>query len=619
MKKYTMLFSALATVLLAASAHAGLTRGPYLQLGTETSMVVAWRTDEAIKPVVKYGKALDALTETCPAGNIVVRTSSSEQPLHSAPDGTFQYEATITGLSPDTTYYYALSNGEAPLTSVSKELRFTTHPVIGTAKNTRIWVVGDSGTGGDGQKAVFKAQEKYTREAGRDLDLYLHLGDMAYGRGTDGEFQAKFFEIYESRLRKTVCWPTMGNHEGLTSKGFSGIGPYYDAYVVPTKGEAGGVPSGKEAYYSFDYGEIHFICLDSFDLDRSTGAPMASWLKEDLKQTKAKWLIAFWHHPPYTKGSHDSDKETQLVDMRENFMPILEAAGVDLVLTGHSHIYERSMLIDGAYHTPTHNHGVVLDDGDGNPHGDGAYHKSEGLAPHNGTISIVAGHGGKPTFLKGISPIMRTVILEYGSVILDVEGNILNGFMIDRHGHKTDPFQIVKKGVVVPKVVENPRTPTLKDIVANVTEIIPAKSEWHYRTGKQFTGTDWAKPDANLENWKTGSVGIGYGHKEASTILRGMRKNYTQVVLRRDFELPEGTDAQRLGLAINYDDGFALYLNGTRLFDAHITRNGNAVQVRNHEATGEQFFPLVKYAKRFKPGKNTLAIHGYNEIGRAHV
>ena len=62
-------------------------------------------------------------------------------------------------------------------------------------------------------------------------------------------------------------------------------------------------------------------------------------------------------------------------------MPILESGGVDLVLTGHSHIYERSMLMDGAYATPTVAEGVILDDGDGDPHGNRSYRKSAGLPP----------------------------------------------------------------------------------------------------------------------------------------------------------------------------------------------------------------------------------------------
>ena len=212
----------------------------------------------------------------------------------------------------------------------------------------RLWVVGDSGTGGRDQRRVHDAMKDFVAASGRYIDGYIHVGDMAYGDGTDREFQRNFFRIYQDTLRNTVCWPTMGNHEGKTSRGMLGFGPYYDAYVVPTNAEAGGEPSGTEAYYSYDIGDVHFVCLDSHDLDRSPTAAMAQWLRADLDHTQAKWLIAFWHHPPYTKGSHDSDREGQLIEMRENFMPILEAGGVDLVLAGHSHIYERSMLIDGA-------------------------------------------------------------------------------------------------------------------------------------------------------------------------------------------------------------------------------------------------------------------------------
>ena len=122
---------------------------------------------------------------------------------------------------------------------------------------------------------------------------------------------------------------------------------------------------------------------------------MAKWLVRDLAATKAQWIIAFWHHPPYTKGSHDSDKEERLVEMRKYIMPILEEGGVDLVLCGHSHIYERSMLIDGAYQTPTTAEGVILDDGDGRPDGDGAYRKSAAITPHNGTVAVVTGQIGR--------------------------------------------------------------------------------------------------------------------------------------------------------------------------------------------------------------------------------
>ncbi|MCP5055221.1 MAG: hypothetical protein GY937_00685, partial [bacterium] len=101
-------------------------------------------------------------------------------------------------------------------------------------------------------------------------------------------------------------------------------------------GEAGGVASNTEAYYSFDFGNVHFVALDSSESDRSPGGEMLSWLTADLAANQQDWTIAFFHHPPYSKGSHDSDTETPLVEMRTNAVPVLEAGGVDLVLTGHS-------------------------------------------------------------------------------------------------------------------------------------------------------------------------------------------------------------------------------------------------------------------------------------------
>jgi hypothetical protein len=251
----------------------------------------------------------------------------------------------------------------------------------------------------------------------------------------------------------------MGNHEGHTSRGLTGIGPYYDAYVLPTAAEAGGMASGCEAYYSFDVANVHLVCLDSHDLDRSPTAAMAQWLIADLEHAQGDWLIAFWHHPPYTKGSHDSDREGQLVEMRENFMPLLEAHGVDLVLAGHSHIYERSMLIDGAYATPTTAEGVILDDGDGDPEGDGPYRKSAGRVPRQGTVAVVSGHGGAGLGRKGTMPVMREIILEHGSLVLDVRGDELTGLMVDRHGDVRDRFQVVKRGAVAPQAIADPWQP----------------------------------------------------------------------------------------------------------------------------------------------------------------
>ena len=112
-------------------------------------------------------------------------------------------------------------------------------------------------------------------------------------------------------------------------------GPYYEIFTLPTGGEAGGSPSGTEAYYSFDYANIHFVVLNSNDVDRGITGDMLIWLQLDLAATDKDWIIAVWHHPPYTKGhqdSHDpSDSNGRLFDMRQDVVPILDDGTVLLV------------------------------------------------------------------------------------------------------------------------------------------------------------------------------------------------------------------------------------------------------------------------------------------------
>ncbi len=476
---FQVLFIALLTPFCLTAGE--LSREPYLQQSSSDSIVVVWRTQGPSTPVLRYGNSPENLSNEIRGDAITFRVSADVQapsgtPLlykepeaeraerESDPDpstvpNTYQYEAHLSGLQAGTQYFYAVFDQNKKLAGGDDSHYFVTHRPIGSKTDLRIWVVGDSGTGEIDQAMVHTAMQAYVKRTGRGLDHYIHVGDMAYGDGTDEQFQHNFFEPYRETLRNTVCWPSMGNHEGHTSRGISGFGPYYDAYVVPTRGEVGGAPSGTEAYYSYDIEDVHFICLDSHDLDRSPDAAMAQWLRADLDQARAKWLIAFWHHPPYTMGSHNSDRENQLIEMRENLMPILEAGVVDLTLTGHSHIYERSMLIDGAYHTPTTAKGVVLNDGDGRIGGDGAYRKSAGLRPHEGHVSIVAGHGGAGLSREGTMPVMREILLEHGSVLLDIKGDTLTSTMLNKHGRVRDVFSIVKKGRVRSKIVRDPWQP----------------------------------------------------------------------------------------------------------------------------------------------------------------
>jgi calcineurin-like phosphoesterase family protein/purple acid phosphatase-like protein/fibronectin type III domain protein len=425
------------------AAAAVITRGPYLQMGSLTEAVVRWRTDTATGSRVRYGLAPTSLSGIADGAS-----------------GVTDHVVTVSGLSPDTLYYYSVGTATETLAGGDSTFFFRTHPLLGTSVPTRIWVLGDSGTANASAAAVRNA---YIAFAGtRATDAFLMLGDNAYSNGTDAEYQAAVFNMYPTILKQAFLWPTLGNHDTAGSTNPPASLPYYAMFTLPTNGEAGGIASGTEDYYSFDRGNIHFVCLDSMTSDRSPTGAMATWLRNDLAATAQTWLIAFWHHPPYSKGSHNSDTETELVQMRQNILPILEDYGVDLALTGHSHSYERSYLLDGHYGTSgTLLPSMIKDSGSGRPSGTGAYVKpSSGIAPHEGAIYAVAGSGGQASGGTLNHPAMFISLNQLGSMVLDVDGNRLDAKFLRETGAIDDSFTILKGTVATPTATPVPPTAT---------------------------------------------------------------------------------------------------------------------------------------------------------------
>ena len=406
-------------------------RGPYLQIGTPTSIIVRWRTDAATDSEVRFGSSPTNLNQAVTLGK-----------------QTTEHEVKLTGLTPDTKYFYAIGTSSKTLAGGDAEHYFITAPLPGTSKPVRIWILGDSGTKNNNQRAVRDAYYNFTGE--RHTDLWLMLGDNAYMNGEDQEYQLAVFEnMYEAMLRKSVLWPTRGNHDRgpKTGSGWTNGQAYYEIFTLPTAGEAGGLPSGTEAYYSFDYGNIHFICLESTSKQlRAVGSEQWTWLEEDLAANTQDWTIAYWHHPPYSRGSHNSDSETELVEMRQRALPILEEGGVDLVFSGHSHSYERSYLLDRHYDdSNTLTDAMILDKGDGREDGDGAYRKATlGPGSHEGAVYTVAGSSGKTSGGQFNHPAMFVGLDVLGSVVLDVDGNKLTSRFIDDKGNVRDYFTIIK-------------------------------------------------------------------------------------------------------------------------------------------------------------------------------
>lgn len=397
-----------------------LKRGPYLQVGTPRSISIRWRTDLPRESSVMYGTSLAGMTNTNTVAGLVT-----------------EHEVLVTNLSPDTLYYYAIGEPGKILAGGDTNYYFRTHPLPGSSKPIHIWVLGDAGTGTASQQAVRNAF--YQENGTNHVDACLMLGDNAYPNGADSEYQTAVFNMYSAILRRTILWSTIGNHETYSTDP-NGMYPYLNIFTMTTNGAAGGVPSNTELYYSFDLGPAHFICLDSMVSNRGSNATMATWLKLDLAAATNRWLIAFWHHPPYTKGSHDSDNlsgsDPELVQMRQNILPILEAGGVDLVLSGHSHSYERSKLINGHYGlSTTYTSAMAVDGGGGRQtNGVGGYLKPEAMSGtpigNRGAVYVVAGSSGQISGGPLNHPAMFVSLNLLGSMVLDITTNRLDAFFL---------------------------------------------------------------------------------------------------------------------------------------------------------------------------------------------
>jgi hypothetical protein len=422
--------AALGAAVLAAGpplTAATIVRGPYVQRLSSAGAVIRWRTDLAVESRLWWGSAPGVH-----AGAAVASATTTEHRLE------------VTGLSPRETVFYAVGDELGVLAGGDADHRFATPRAEGDWRPVRFWVLGDSGTASPFAEAVRDGYATFAE--GVPPDFWLLLGDNAYPSGTDAQYQAALFEMYPQTLRSSGLWPSIGNHDAASSDSPTQSGPYFAAFSLPRSGEAGGEPSGTEAWYAFDAGQLHVVVLDTADSSLAAGSAMLEWLDADLAANHRPWTLAAFHHPPYTKGSHDSDDPAdsggRMGAVRANVLPILEGHGVDLVLSGHSHGYERSFLIDGHYgSSDTFEGSMRLDGGDGDPDGDGAYLKSAG--PHGGTVYVVAGASGSLAGTIEPHPAMAVGLEELGSLAIDVEDNRLDLYFVRTDGTVGDHLRLL--------------------------------------------------------------------------------------------------------------------------------------------------------------------------------
>lgn len=434
-----------------------LTRGPYLNMGNATEVTIRWRTDAATNSRVELGTGFGSYP-------IVVNDAATVT----------EHEIRVTGLTADTRYYYRFGSSVQVL-QAGTDNYFTTQPPANTTRKMRFAAFGDCGRNDNSfQSGSLSAYLNFV--GSNPAEAMLLLGDNAYENGTDLEYQSNYFNAYSSNILKNhQLFPAPGNHDYANSAARQDDHnvPYYSIFTNPSNGQSGGVASGTEAYYSWDWGNVHFLSLDSYGEENGgttrlydTLGAQAVWVKQDLAANTKPWVVAYWHHPPYTMGSHNSDTETELINMRQNFIRILERMGVDLVLCGHSHDYERSYLLNGHYGNEAsfnvNTHTLSSSSGKYDGTANSCTYKTVNGQNH-GSVYVVAGSAGADGGVQAGYPhnAMPWSVDDGGMFYFEVEDNRLDAKFIRRTGVISDQFTIMKNVNRSNNLTISAGTPTL--------------------------------------------------------------------------------------------------------------------------------------------------------------
>ncbi len=195
----------------------------------------------------------------------------------------------------------------------------------------RFAVIGDYGTGDQNEEKVADLVKSF------EPDFIITTGDNNYPEGREktlikniGNYYCDYIFNWDAPVEQQCngneeqlnrFFPSLGNHDYDNSKGNV---PYLNYFTLP----------GNEIYYDFIWGPVHFFVLDS---NKDTDVQKI-WLEEKLRSSEQPFKIVYFHHPPFSSGTHGNTKK-----MQWGF------AGVDLVLSGHDHIYERFTERNGSF------------------------------------------------------------------------------------------------------------------------------------------------------------------------------------------------------------------------------------------------------------------------------
>ena len=315
-------------------------KGPYLQWPTQDSVTIKWETSCPASSKVTYWETRKVHV----ASRGSLETVTEAERTVADPALSDMHEVRLTDLAPDTTYHYRVSSRNAEA-GIAESAMHPLKTAVHQHEPFSFIVISEMGGAGDREatRKLFAQIARYRPE------FLLIVGDAAGGGSRYEDWERSLFGPGRELFFDTPFYLCLGNHERLPDceQGLA-LFSRFVAYPEPKR------------YYSFDYGNAHFVALDSTSAadydglqylpeqlgkELTPGSPQYEFLVRDLSSTRATWRFVFFHYPPYVSGSYETEAMRVLC-------PVFEQHGVNMVFNSHTIVYERSHpLRDGRVDT----------------------------------------------------------------------------------------------------------------------------------------------------------------------------------------------------------------------------------------------------------------------------
>jgi len=360
---------------LAPAAQSLIAKGPYLQAPGSNTMTIMWESPVNAPATLFYGEGANPNTEL----RIIKRTRyTSENSALGDKITYYIYHATLNNLKPGTTYSYYVQIGNTN-TPIKKFRTFN-------SDKTGFIAYGDTRTNPDTHKKLAQHFKSFSP------DFILHTGDLVSHGARYNVWDREFFAPLKDVMDEIPLFPVLGNHDEKSDD-------FFNFFVM----------RNKKSFYSFEAGPVFVLALD-YHYEKNSDEQYRFAVKA-LESTKATWKIVMVHDPMFNFGGHFSHWG------HKYYLPLFHRTGVDIVIAGHSHIYERFYPI--------------------------AYQGAENSSP---ITHITTGGGGAPLTTASSHPSLAAYARTNHFLFFEATTSNIVGRCFDINGNELDFFQIVKRG-----------------------------------------------------------------------------------------------------------------------------------------------------------------------------